>query len=143
MEVTADAAFIRRMVTSPRVWRWVQDGCDEAAYQPVLGDGVIYLRDGDAGLFAFKQVNAIAWECHSFMADSTRADAAGKESIRWMFENTSAEKLFCLIPSGTRHAVAFARRVGFEIEGRLKNAALRNGRRQDLIVLGVSKWAEQ
>lgn len=143
MEVTTDPAFIRKAVTDPRVWRWVQEGGTAEAFQPVLGDGVIYLRDGEAGVFALKRINPITWECHSFMGDSRNADAAARAGIRWMFENTGAEKLFCLIPSGTRHAVAFAKRVGFQEEGRLKHAALRNGRRQDLILLGVSKWAEQ
>lgn len=143
LEQTTDADFIRKSVVNARVWPWVQDGGNPADYVPVLAADVIYLRNGDAGVFAFKRINQITWECHSFMATGRGADDAGKAAIKWMFERTEAQKLMCLIPSGTRHAVAFARRVGFREEGRLQNAALRNRRLQDLILLGVSKWAAQ
>ncbi|NYT76653.1 hypothetical protein H0A71_06585 [Alcaligenaceae bacterium] len=141
LERTDDPALIASIITNPRVWRWVSDGADGASFVPVIHPDVHYLTWG-AGLFAFKRVKGECYETHAFSPVGADVDT-GIAALAWMFSNTDAEKVFCFIPSYIRHAVRYARSVGFIEDGRLTKAVRHRGRMRDMILLGVSKWAEQ
>lgn len=141
---TDDVAFLTKIATHPRVWPWLSsDGQSVEEYVPVIHPLVHYLRFGDNGWFAFRCMNSVTYEGHVAMLPKVNADGALQSAIEWMWENTPAQKLVCMIPAASRHAVAFARRGGFKQEGRLSSAYQRNGKLHDLIVLGVQKCPVQ
>ncbi len=65
---------------------------------------------------------------------------AGRLAVRWMFDNVAGcRKLVGLTPSWNVPAIASARRIGFQIEGRIAGAVLRGGKLHDLVVLGLAR----
>lgn len=139
---TFDADWIRSVVTHPRVWPWVSDDDQKAEnYRPSLSQSTYYLRYGDYGFFSFKPLTSIALEIHACLLPKAPAvDEAARAAIDWIFENTTALKLVFTTCETHRHAAELARRVGFEDEGRMKNAILWRGKVRDILILGMNKW---
>lgn len=144
IERTEDVDFLRAIATHPRVWPWMkEDGCQPEDYRPMIHPQVHYLRFGDNGFFAFRMMNRVLYDSHVAMLPKVAADDAARQAVEWMWANTSARKLVCYLPPFKRHAIGFARRAGYEEEGRLKAAILLDNRLHDLVVLGVRKWPTQ
>lgn len=140
IERTEDVAFLKGIATHPRVWPYItEDGCDAAAYEPVISPMVHYLRYENKGFFQFAMMNRVMYACHVSMLPKVNADEAAKKAIQWMWENTEAQKLVCYLAPIKRHAIRFAQRAGFVEEGRLRAAFLLHGTLHDLIILGVQK----
>lgn len=143
-ERTEDVAFIRSVITHPRVWPWVsEDGQRPEDYQPLISPLVHYLRLGDAGVVSFYARGAVMFEGHVAMLPKVRSDEFVRAAIAWMWENTPAQKLICKIPAPNRHAIWYAMRAGFRVEGRITNAFLKNSALHDLVVLGKDKPCHQ
>lgn len=140
LERTNDVEFLRGVFTHPRIWPWIcEDGVTPESFQPLIHPLVVHLRYGNDGVFTFRSLNRILYECHVAMFPGTASDEAATQAIAWMWANTQAKKLVCNIPAISRHAIAYAHRAGFVREGRMKDAFMRNGKLHDLIVMGVSK----
>ena len=144
IERTEDVDFIRSVITHPRIWPWVsEDGQQPEDYEPLIHPLVHYLRSGDDGVVEFRAMGVAIYQGHVAMLPGVRSDDFARAAVQWMWDNTSAQKLYCQVPARNRHAVAYVRRAGFAPEGRLTDAYLKNGKLHDLIVMGVSKCQAQ
>lgn len=140
LERTEDRDFLRSVVTHPRCWRWVGEG-DASDYEPLIHPDIHYLAWED-GFFAFKRVHGSLYEVHAFAPGAVTPEH-GLAALELLESSTDAVKVFALIPEHKRHAVSFAKAVGFSCDGRLGGAYQHRGRMKDMILLGVTLWAAQ
>ena len=114
-------------------------------FGPILnmqGDLHYILTDGEQCAFMLLHSNGITRDVHSAILPSARGKRAielGKESIQWVWDNTPVRKLMTWIPAYNTPAYAFARRCGFEIEGRLTDSWQKDGKLYDQILCGLRK----
>lgn len=138
LERTEDSGFLRSVVTNPRCWRWVGEG-DPQDYVPVIHPDIHYFGWSD-GFFAFKRVESGLFEAH-VCAPGTVTQELYFEALRLLSCSMSVVKVFALVHQHKRHAVKFAKSVGFSCEGRLVGAYMHRGRMKDMILLGMTPWA--
>lgn len=94
------------------------------------------------GFVQFVLRNSIMAEMHVGFLPLFRGRVARKaitEALRRVFAEKGVLKVMAQLPSDARAALRLAAVVGFEREGRLRRAILRNGNLIDLIILGVSR----
>lgn len=59
--------------------------------------------------------------------------------LEFLFEELKLRKLYVRIPAPLRGFVSLAKRVGFTIEGILRNDMIFDGKTEDVVVLGILK----
>lgn len=135
---TTDADYIRSVITHPRVWtRVAEDGQAASDYEPLIHPSVFYLK-APGGFCSFKPMSSVAWGMHAaFLPGAPEIEASVRSAIRWMFDNTPAQKLVAMPPAFNWHAAALARKVGFKDEGRITQAVRWRGRLHDMLILGI------
>jgi len=145
-----DVDLIRQAMTHPKIWAAATD--DAAGkpedFEPVIHPGLIYLgvfEDGEfRGLFLFVRQNAVLWEVHTRILPELwgeKALVATKEARAWMWK-AGAWRIFTTIPSLNSKAVQFAIKSGMEFCGVNKDSWGKDGKLQDLFILGVSRPLE-
>lgn len=92
-------------------------------------------------MFWLHPLNYITYVAHINMLPQYRGEYALEASqlaINYMLENTPCRKFVTTIPLYYKNAIRFTQKLGFKLEGRLKNAYLKNGQLDDLIIMGLS-----
>jgi RimJ/RimL family protein N-acetyltransferase len=139
-----DMAYIKKMVTHEKVWRWVSDDrSDISTYEP--DESCVYLGafDGEtaAGFFMVKPINGISLEIHTVISPDFWGEGVrfAKEVIFWIFQNTDFLKIVTFIPENNVSAIRLAINSGLSQEGVVKKSFLKNGIILDQFLFGVSK----
>lgn len=147
-ERTMDYALIKWIITRPEIWQHATDdfGPSPAEFEPAQSDAVWYVsvRDGDEllGMFMLVPENAICWKVHTCMLSTAwgkKAKQAAKEGIEWAWENMPALRLVTDVPEYNRQASIFARWAGMTQFGLNPKSYQKNGKLQDVMLLGISK----
>lgn len=109
----------------------------------ILIDGRVYvLMPNEFCVFIYFPHSIELYTGHSAVLPEGRgkeAIKAGKETIKWMFNNTKCIKLFGLTPIFMRHVAMFNRLVGFTKEGILTDSCSKDGALYDQTLFGLSK----
>jgi len=147
-ERTRDYELARQVLTHPKIYPAISDDSSPARedYQPIASEAVIYLAVYDAaellGLFLFVPQSGVCVEVHTCLlprAWGGRAAEAARAARAWIWANTPAARIVTSVPEGNRLALRFARQAGMTEYGRNPASIQRNGRLEDLILLGMSK----
>lgn len=141
VERTQDADAVREIITHPHVYGQVRDDGSPAIwdYQPDMDERNIYLIS-KAGVFCFYPYNSVTYDSHVCVLPEYRGRSLpyGKAALAWMFTNTDCLKVIGKIPSFNKRAIAWTKKLGFEVEGLMKKAFLKKSELHDLVVMGVS-----
>ena len=113
-------------------------------------DSIYYLAiydDSDiAGIFAFVVINGITLDGHTNILPRFRGEKsieAARLGLKWVFDNTKFVKINGSTPIYNKRAIAFNKKIGFEVEGINKGSIMKDGKLYDQIYFGLerSKWA--
>jgi len=148
-ERSTDYALIRSVVTSPEVWAGASDDFSGSPnnWQPLQSEHVWYLMAWDddtlLGLFALHPQNRVCWEVHTCLLKhcwGPQAAACAKAAIAWVWQNNhELQRIVTQVPCGNRLAHRFAKEAGMIQYGLNLKAFMKNGRLQDIALLGVSR----
>lgn len=148
---TSNATLIKRIMTHISVYDAIsEDGSPlPSDYEPPDTDAVRYVlmvEDDDIlGLFMLVQHNAIMSEIHTCLlpwSHGPKAIQAAKIMERWVWDNTSVQRLITLVPTFNRLALAFARRAGMKQYGLNPKSYIKNDVLWDSVLLGLSRPEE-
>lgn len=145
-----DLPLVAKMVSHDSIWPWIHDDLTPdteeaklAVAQGLLSNpSFICLSPNVFTVFGFQRMNAVTYEVHTLMLPEGRGRigfSAGKETARWMFDNTPCRKLIGLNPANNRAVTSFALKVGFKREGIISKSWLYNNVLYDRIIVGLSK----
>jgi len=62
-----------------------------------------------------------------------------KDAINWMFDNTECTKIVAFAPDYYPEVLKHTMRVGFEVEGYLKNSTMSNGKLDNMTLVSIEK----
>ncbi len=143
---TSDPALIRKMLTHPKVFRWLfEDGADPEDFSPAISPLIWYLVamvDGKpVGMFVFEPRTSVQYLVTLAIWPDRwpLAVPAFKLAIQYAFDNIGAESIIGEIPADNPHAPRLAKNAGFSVYGLARKAFRRRGELQDVRILGVSK----
>lgn len=143
VERTFNQAFIIKCVTHPDVWEMSNDdtACNPDLFFPVMDERIIWLRAGDYGVFMAHAHNLVTFECHTMFMPKGRGKVieAGRQAVKWMFENTTCERIVTNVPEFNKVALKVAERSGFIQYGINPGSFKKNGNLYAQILLGISK----
>jgi hypothetical protein len=133
-------ARVAEVMLHPEVRPFIGDDFTPSDWVPVDRPEWVYLM-APGVVFLCIPLNTVLWECHVAALPSVRGDVegAGRDAVRWMFENTPAQSLVAMVPKPNVAAGRFAEKLGMLLTGRLSRAFMRNGTLCDLLIYGVSK----
>lgn len=104
-------------------------------------DYIVLLPSMDSAII-FRRQNRVFCEMHAaFVAGASRKKLReySVAAIKWLFENTETEKIFSMIPAYHEPSIMYAKVGGMIEQCRLKNAIMKHGKLQDLVVLDMDK----
>jgi hypothetical protein len=151
-ERTFDYELVRRIVTHPKVYRWMvsDDAVSPDEYRAVEDPAIIYLLckdDADVlGLFMLIPQTSVCVQVHVCLLPWARNDMAiecYRQGIAWLWNNTAFLKLIGFTPAYNFAAVRVAERAGLERIGVLTKSLRKFGELQDQIIFAVSKPEER
>lgn len=103
---------------------------------------IFFLMPAPGTLVIAEWLFSATYELHQAAVPESRGAtmlAAGREAVAWLFANApGCRKLVGFTPAYNRAAIVMARRVGFQVEGRIRNCFLKGGALHDVVVLGLS-----
>jgi len=149
-ERTYDMAFVKGIVTHPRIWPQITyDGApdpDDEFHDPGESTWCIVAKDGDEvlGLYVCQLQNPCCWDAHIYMlphAWGEKARDCTKEFFEWMFSNTTAQRIVGSIPDYNRFGVAFALHCGMVPFGVNPQSVRKDGKLWDQTLLGITRKA--
>ena len=150
IERTYDTSLIKQVMTDPAIWDFIADDGSPAPsdFEPLNPHGVIYLQAIQgcqlAGLFLFVPQNLVSYEVHTCLLPEGRGAfgvEAAKAAARWMWQNTTAKRIFTNIPSYNRPARWFAKAAGMRQFGINPLSYQKDGQLYDQYLLGLGPAA--
>jgi len=148
-ERTQDYALIRQIITHPRVYAHVSDDYSPKVedFKPVENDDWWYVLVQDAreilGLWIVTPHTHCCWEIHTCLLPTAwgrRAKEAAQLLGPWLWEHLpECVRIVTEVPEYNRAAFLFALQSGMEKYGVNPKAYLKDGKLQDVILLGVSR----
>jgi RimJ/RimL family protein N-acetyltransferase len=142
---TDDIDLIKRIFTEPEnYYCLVDDGSASIEdFEPLINEGITYLALGEEqGIVMYYPTNHSSFDIHICMTTLCRGRDAielGKESISWIFENTSAMKINARVPTCNTKVFHYAVSVGFEQEGIDVQGFMKDGILYDQFILGITR----
>lgn len=139
IELTRDTDFIVSCVTS--AWDRISDDGAPELYFPPMGEGNLWVRAGDYGVFLLSRQNHVTYEVHTILLPCARGKAVeiGKQALAWAWANTPAKRLITNVPAFNPLALRLAKAVGFIEYGINRQSFQKGGVLYDQTVLGLSK----
>jgi hypothetical protein len=135
MLITPSPDFVRSVMNNDRVWNSVRaDGYEKSDFS--WDADAVYFQYADAGFLMFRPVNRWMSEIH---IACSRTYPGIEEFIQSALAEMRARgfiKFLAPIGAWNRAARSLAKRCGFEIEGEISSAYVRDGRRQSMIYMG-------
>jgi len=107
----------------------------------LMNVGIYVLMPNEDCVFILVPVNHVTYEVHTaIIKGPARVAARGSalEAMGWMQRNTPIKKVITSVPAYNRAADVFTRRMGFKLEGTLKDAFLKNKVLHDIKIFGLS-----
>jgi hypothetical protein len=104
--------------------------------------GIFVLHPNQWTIFIFSPRNLIMYEAHTAILPAGRgrdAIKAGRDSIEYMFTQTTCQKVISLVPFFNPMAGMFARWCKLTREGTIPDSFLKNGELYDQTIYGISK----
>lgn len=144
---TTDAAWIKEVMTHPRIWPRISDDHSPAPedFEPILHEGLYYLspehRGAPVGVFFFHAHSVVCWEIHTCILPEfwgPPAVLAARAAMLWMVDNTACRKIITHVPDDNPVAHRYARRVGMTDEGVNRASFLKGGSLLDQFFLGIT-----
>lgn len=131
-----DRDFIKRVVTHPRNWPLVSsDGVRPEDYEP--SSAWTYFRHADFGFVEIRPVMPHVVDCHVCMLPGATCVTEFCRGVMASLREQGVLKFMLSVPEGNRAARHLARRLGFEMEGRISRVLLRGGQMTDLLMYGA------
>jgi RimJ/RimL family protein N-acetyltransferase len=148
-EQPADLEIVRRIVTTPAIYRASSDdGCGPAdQFQVPSKCAYALARDEDEtllGCYGIEPHNSVSIEIHTCLLPIAwgRAEQITTAFREWLWQNTSAKRITTRVPSFNRLALRLAMACGMVEFGRDVKSFQKHGRLYDEILLGISKEVE-
>lgn len=151
LERTTDMEIVKRIARDPRIWDQMADDYSGKPedYEPP-SDGAIYVlvKFGEMarGMFVLVPKSRIRYEIHTLLLPELSAwrkmDAAAMMR-EWVWANTQCERLTTEVPVSNTAALGFAIHAGMQQSGREPACFMKNGKLQDVIVLGMNRSKEE
>lgn len=148
IEPIHDAELIAQTMRHPRIYAHISDdGCpprEDFSVTPteaLLHLGV-YEGEQFLGLFVVHPQNFVCYEVHTCLlpdAWGSRALAATRACMDWLFSNTPCRRIVTTVPAGNELALRLARRTGLTVYGINPSSLQRHGALLDQTLLGISK----
>lgn len=138
---TADEALIKSLCFE--LWDTIaEDGISKEEFK--VDTGELWLKAKIAGevvgVFNFHPINSITLQVHPIITKRGKGVVdLGKESLRWIVENTQYEKVVCQIPVIYRHVKLYAMQCGMAVEGNNRRSYLKSGKIHDMWTLGITR----
>ncbi len=141
-----DIKAVERVLKDPEIYERISDDgspdIDEFDISPLLQSDLFYfLAPHPDMVFWYSPVNHVMFELHVNVLKESREKALGLglETIKYMFRETNCKKLIACIPDKFQDVLGFALKGGFEKEGLLTKAYLKDGILYDINVMGLRK----
>lgn len=138
--------MLQRVLTHPSVF---YSACDDGIKNegdlagPILANQRFFvLMPHKNTAFIFMAVNHIMYEMHVAIIEGETRKQGVKHAVdasRWMFKNTPCQKIITYIADDHPRAVIFAQVCGMERKTLLEDAALKNGKLIDVVLLDATK----
>lgn len=150
-ERTRDYELVRRIITHPKVYRWMvsDDAVSADEYRAVEDEAVIYLlcKEGaePLGLFMLIPQTSVCVQVHVCLLPWARNGMAVecyRRGIAWLWDNTGFEKVIGFTPAYNFAALKTAEAAGLERIGVITKSLKKFGKLQDQVVMAISKPGE-
>jgi len=146
-ETNLDA--VRAILTNPKIYPMMGDDFVPPREEFIPNDHpeirYIIARNADyrrIGLFTLIPQNKICWEIHVAMLPKAPAFerwSAARQLIDWLRANTECQRLTASVPANNKPAIHYGvQGLGMYICGRQERAFQKNGKLEDLVILGRS-----
>jgi len=141
-----DIMRIRRVLTDPSIMVSADDaGLDnpDNAINFILDDPrVTALMPHKNIITIFIAMNLILFDAHIVIVEGeTRKNSYkyGRQALSYMFDNTTCQKMICMVPTYNKSASMFAAHLGFSREGFIKESFLKDGEKHDQVLYGLTE----
>jgi hypothetical protein len=144
---TKDLDHVYKILTCPAIYRMMGDDYLPPPEKFQVNDHpdiwyVIIGTSAMVGLFCLFPQNSICWDLHAAIlpwASKHEKREAGRDLVPWLYRNTECRRLTASVPASNRQAIVYGTHaIGMKYVGRQEKAFLRNGKLQDLVILGRS-----
>jgi len=142
-----DLEFVDAVLTHPAIYPHISDdyspSIKEFTAKPLLEAPMCYvLAYKDYGIVLSTPINGTLFDTHITMLPEHRgkeAVEASDEFKKYLFNETTCEKIMAIIPDIFPNVMNFVERIGFELEGILTKSIKKNGKLIDQFVFGLEK----
>lgn len=140
MNRTYDMDAISNILNHPRVRGITSDSSCVGEYVPCETDFYI-MNEEKTGIIKIDPMNGASCSVHIATLPVLwgKAVAFAKEGINWGFSHTTYMKIIAMVPDYNKMALAFCRRCGFEVEGRIRESFLKDWKLHDQVLFGLTK----
>lgn len=142
---TKDMDKIRSVLCDPEIYdRITDDGSpDLEDFNPTEpSEGAFYITDEDnTGVVFIHWMNSVTIECHFQLLKEhrDRSEEFGYAALKWMWDNTKAQKIIAKIPEIYLDVIKYATKGGFKFEGINEKSYQKNGVLYGIVNLGISR----
>lgn len=144
---TFDVDTVSGFLRHPEIYPAMADdysdvGMVQQAAVSLISGGVWAVQPSESALFLYFPRTLTWWEVHTLVLPEGRGKKAiedGKAGLRWVFNNSSCEKVVSLVPEFNRQALLYAKRVGLTVEGINRKSFRKDGHLYDQIQVGICK----
>jgi RimJ/RimL family protein N-acetyltransferase len=131
----------------PQVWPWIGDDFagERETFQPNEDPRIVYLLALEdvwrVGLLTFLPQNTVCWEVHIIVLPwrKSRGHEILRGAMKWVFENTTAQRIVGAIPAYNHLAVHVAQRAGMTQYGLNPRSFQKHGELEDQELFGLNK----
>jgi hypothetical protein len=141
-----DINFVNYILTHESIYEYISDDleCDKniLAKAALSNNSMLLISPNAFTIYLLNRINCITVEVHTNILPEGRGDTgikAGRESIRWVFDNTVYKKIISWVPSFNKQAAVYAVKCGFRREGVCEKSFQKNGIIYDMILYGICK----
>ena len=138
-----DLSAINGIILNPFVQDDISDDYSKGVFLESIPSHVkfmgVYLNDILSGLYMLAPQNSVTVEVHTCLLPTLRgcnAIKSGKLIIQYMF--SQYQKIISWIPVDNKKAELYSKLLGFKIEGISRESYLKNGKLQDMKLVGIT-----
>lgn len=141
ISITTDADYITNCILANYEWLTDDGTPEQDFYFPPFGDGILWVKVEDFGVFLLEKKNHVMYEVHTVLLPNAhgRAIEIGKAALDWAWNNTSAQRIVTTVPEYNPLALRLALRVGFTVYGLNPLSFSKDGVLFDQTLLGLSR----
>lgn len=144
--VLDDIEFVQKVLIHESIFESISDDMecnkDILAEAALTSNNLMLISPNEFTVIILNRINLITVEVHTCILPEGRGAMgiiAGKDSIKWIFDNTSYRKIMSWVPSFNKQAAVYAIKCGFKREGVCERSFKKNGIIYDMILYGICK----